>query len=101
VSGSIPTLAARAWQAYNAMEATKQRHFTYMSGLEKLYSKYGVPSEEQKQMLERLLKEHDVQVNAFKTAMQELRELDAKAHNDLLDYIAQLHAVMAPFLRDA
>jgi hypothetical protein len=97
----IPPVAAKAWQAYNAMEATKQRHFAYMSGLENHYRKYGSPSEAEKQMLARLLKEHDAQVSAFKAAIQELRALDRTAHDDLLDYIARLHAAMTPFLRDA
>ncbi len=93
-------VAARAWQAYNAMEATKQRHFAYMRGLEDRYKKYGSPSETERRMLDRLLKEHDAQVSAFKMAIHELRAQDGKAHDDLLAYIAELHAVMAPFVRE-
>jgi hypothetical protein len=97
VSDCIPSAAAAAWQAYNAMEATKQRHFAYLRGLEARYEKYGIPSDAEKRTLERLLKEHDAQVSVFKTAMQELRARDHKAHGDLLDYISQLQAIMAPF----
>lgn len=100
MNDSISAVAARAWQAYNAIEATKQRHFTYMSGLKTRYKKYGAPSEAEKQMLDRLLKEHNAMVNAFKAQIQALRAVDAKAHDGLLDYITQLHTAILPFMRD-
>jgi truncated hemoglobin YjbI len=99
LNDSLPESAAPAWQAYNAMEATKQRHFAYLSALDARYSKYGAPDEAERAMLARLLKEHDAQVSAFKAAIGDLRVLDAAAHAELLDYIGQINAALAPLPR--
>lgn len=78
------------------MDATKHRHFTYMNALEERYGKHGAPDQAERAMLARLLKDHDVQVRAFRTAINELRALDARAHADLLDYISQINAAPLP-----
>jgi len=101
LNDSIPAAAAVAWRNYNAMDATKQRHFNYLRALERRYEKYGEPTDAEKRTLDRLLKEHDVQVSAFKAAMQDLRVHDRQAHGDLLSYIAQLHTILAAFTPDA
>ena len=65
--------AATTWQAYNAMETTKRRHFDYLSAIEARRNKFNLePSELEDQMLARFLRDHDEQVKLFKTASQML-----------------------------
>lgn len=93
----LPEGAAPAWLAYNAMEATKNRHFTYLSGLEARYKKYGSPSAEEEQLRARLLRDHDAQVEHFKSAMQHLRTSDAAAHQAFVTWLAEMNSALAPF----
>jgi hypothetical protein len=91
------TAAAATWQAYNAMETTKRRHFDYLSLLESRSKNIGLqPSGRENDMLAQLLRDHDKQVKDFKTASQALRESDPAAFAALWAYIQEINAVLAP-----
>ena len=77
---------------YNAMETTKRRHFDYLSHLESRQTKFNLePSQFEKEMLTRLLRDHDEQVQVFKTASQKLRQSDPQAFDALWNYINDIH----------
>jgi len=89
--------AAAAWQAYNAMETTKRRHFDYLSARESAAKKFNLPaSERETEMLASLLRDHDEQVKAFKAASQALRQSDPEAFNALWAYINEINEALAP-----
>lgn len=92
----LPSTTFDAWQAYNAMATTKQRHLDYLQRLEARYSKYGEPTDEESSLLARLLEEHDAQVKAFLGAMNALRASDAQAHHELVSYITTLNELLTP-----
>lgn len=92
----LPPTTFDAWQAYNAMSTTKQRHLDYLQRLEARYSKYGEPSNEEQALLARLLEEHDAQVKAFLGAMNALRASDVQAHQQLVSYITTLNELFTP-----
>lgn len=97
----LPPAAFDAWQAYNAMSATKQRHLDYLGALETRYSRYGKPTDEESTLLARLLEEHDEQVKAFLGAMNTLRDTDSEAHQALIAYITLLNELLLPGPEDA
>ncbi|KAA3627000.1 MAG: hypothetical protein DWQ09_14100 [Proteobacteria bacterium] len=92
----LPSTTFDAWQAYNAMATTKQRHLDYLQRLGARYSKYGEPTDEESSLLARLLEEHDAQVKAFLGAMNALRARDAQAHHELVSYITTLNELLTP-----
>ena len=84
-------VAADAWQAYNAMESTKQRHFGLLERLDLKKSNYGLdPSEREARLLEWLLADHDAQVRRFTAASLALKTIDAEAHTALFTYIGAI-----------
>ena len=84
-------VAADAWQAYNAMESTKQRHFGLLERLESKKRNYGLePSEREARLLEWLLADHDAQVRRFTAASLALKSTDAAAHAALFVYIGAI-----------
>jgi hypothetical protein len=93
----LPDAARQAWQAYNAMDATRQRHFLVLQGLEAKYKKYGSASESEQALLARLLRDHDEQVARFKRAIGELARTDAAANAALIEYIGALNAALGAF----
>ena len=92
--------AAAAWQAYNAMEATKRRHFDYLTARDSASKKFNLPpTERETEMLKGLLRDHDEQVKAFKTASQALRQSDPQTFDALWAYINEINQALEP-LRD-
>lgn len=82
-------IAADAWQAFNAMETTKRRHFEQLEVLENRKKNYNIdPSEADRQLLAGLLRDHDEQVVRFSEASLSLKQRDAAAHLALFSYIA-------------
>ena len=65
--------AAAAWQAYNAMEITKQRHITLLAGLENHYGSLERARSEETLLLDKLLLELLLDVLLV---LPELEELD-------------------------
>ncbi|MGH7929122.1 MAG: hypothetical protein ACREQV_15140 [Candidatus Binatia bacterium] len=85
----LPMAALEAWRAYQAMDASKQRHFQYLTELDDRYGADARASEPEKRRLQELLDEHDRCVFAFKQAVQVLKTKDPAAHRTLVDRLAQ------------
>lgn len=87
-------VAVPAWQAYNAMETTKRRHFECLEILDEKKKNYNIdPTEDDKLLLACLLKDHDEQVKRFTEASQRLKLVDASAHATLFNYIGTVNSV--------
>ncbi len=86
--------AADAWQAYNAMETTKRRHFEQLEVLDNRKKNYNIDaSERDRELLAALLRDHDEQVRRFTDASQSLKQTDAAAHLALFAYIGVINKV--------
>jgi len=84
-------IASDAWQAYNAMQATKQRHFDLLQAIDLKKRNYNIdPTRDDKARLKHLLADHDEQVRRFTEASLELKNADSKAHNALFVYIGAI-----------
>ena len=82
-------------QAYNAVETTKRRHFMYLQAMETRCNKFNIePSENENQMLARLLRDHDEQVSAFKAASDALRNANSEAFDALWIYISEINSTL-------
>ena len=83
--------AADAWQAYNAMETTKRRHFALLERLDLKRRNYNLePTLDETRRLGWLLADHDAQVKRFTTASLALKASDAAAHAALFDYVGAI-----------
>ena len=84
-------VAADAWEAYNAMETTKRRHFALLETIDLRRRNYAIePSAEEARRLEWLLRDHDAQVGRFTAASLALKARDAAAHAALFDYVGRV-----------
>lgn len=92
--------AADAWQAYNAMETTKQRHITLLSGLENRYGSLEKAQMGETLLLDKLLRDHDAQVKRFTREMAVLKQADAAAHAALLAYMSEINSTLARYTAD-
>jgi len=80
--------AADTWQAYNAMEATKLRHYTLLEIIDNKKKNYNIdPTETDKQLLQHLLDDHSAQVKRFTAASKLLKTANEAGHKQLFDYI--------------
>ena len=80
--------AADTWQAYNAMETTKARHYTLLEIIDNKKKNYNIdPSDTDKQMLQFLLDDHSAQVTRFTEASKLLKVANEAGHKQLFDYI--------------
>lgn len=87
-------IAVNAWQAYNAMESTKRRHFECLEILDEKKKNYNIdPTEQDKFLLSCLLKDHDEQVRRFTEASQQLKLANSMAHAALFDYIGAVNSM--------
>lgn len=94
-------LAMTAFQAYNAMETTKQRHLDLMLAIEKRGKKFNMTaSEAEVEMLNRLLKDHDEQVEQFKLESDTLKSVNPEAHLAMFKYVGEIHGVLDAFVSD-
>ena len=88
-------IASETWQAYNAMETTKQRHFDLMTALESKKKNFNLdPTDKESELLKNLLRDHDVQVNAFKSASNDLKQNYPETHTALFMYIGEINTVL-------
>ncbi len=88
-------IASETWQAYNAMETTKQRHFDLLTALETKKKKFNLePTAKESQLLKNLLRDHDTQVNNFKLASESLKQRDPETHKALFAYIGEINTVL-------
>lgn len=84
-------VAASAWQAFNAMETTKRRHFEFLEILDEKKKNFNIdPTDADRSRLACLLKDHDEQVRRFTKASQELKSESADAHTALFVYIGAI-----------
>lgn len=84
-------VAAEAWQAYNAMDTTKRRHYELLEILDNKKKNYNLePSQREQALLASLLKDHDEQVKRFTAASVSLKQADADAHIALFVYIGAI-----------
>lgn len=89
---ALAGVAADAWQAFNAMETTKRRHYEQLEVLENRKKNYNIdPNERDRQLLAGLLRDHDEQVSRFSAASQSLKQRDAAAHLALFSYIGVIN----------
>ena len=93
--------AGDAWQAYNAMETTKQRHITLLAGLENRYGSLDKAPTTETLLLDKLLHDHDVQVKRFTREMAALKVADAGVHAALLAYMQEINMTLARYTDDA
>jgi hypothetical protein len=85
-------IAALAWQAFNAMETTKRRHFSLLEVMDNRKKNYNIdPGEREKAMLACLLRDHDEQVRRFTEASLYLKSQDPEAHKALFVYIGEIN----------
>ncbi len=80
--------AAEMWQAYNAMETTKARHYALLEIIDNKKKNYNIDATDvDKQMLQFLLDDHSGQVKRFTLASQALKTSNPAAHTQVFDYI--------------
>jgi len=85
--------AALTWQAYNAMQATKSRHFELLQVLDAKKKKFNIdPTSDDKTRLAHLLADHDAQVKRFTIASAALKAADTDAHQALFEYIGYINS---------
>lgn len=83
---------ADSWQAYNAMQATKQRHYEFLVTLETKKKKFNMdPTLRDATLLKHLLADHDVQVKRFTTASTALKNSNLASHKTLFEYIGLIN----------
>lgn len=80
--------AAELWQAYNAMETTKARHYALLEIIDNKKKNYNIDATDvDKQMLQFLLDDHSAQVKRFTMASTALKATNPAAHTQVFDYI--------------
>ena len=75
---SLSEEARIAYEAFLDMSKSKAEHFANMEALEFKYQSGGAPSLGEKLELDKLLKRHDANVQAFKIAMAAVDDADDK-----------------------
>ena len=86
-------VAAESWQAYNAMETTKRRHFDLLEVIDNKKKNYNIdPTAADQHLLSCMLSDHDQQVKRFTAASMALKEVDASAHTALFVYIGGINS---------
>ena len=84
-------------RSYNAMETTKRRHFDYLSMLEYKKKKFNLAATvAEESTLQNLLRDHNDEVQEFKTLSQQLKSSNPLAHEALFQYIGHLNSALAP-----
>lgn len=94
---ALTGVAAAAFESFNAMQTTKQRHYDLLQLLDDKRVRYGLnPTDRESALLAALLADHDAQVSRFTAASGALKEVDAEAHLALFRYIGSLEQASAP-----
>lgn len=90
-------VGALSWQAYNAMETTKRRHFELLQIIENKKKNFNIdPTAADQYALNSLLRDHDEQVKRFTDASMALKQLDVAAHTALFSYVGYVNRVAKP-----
>lgn len=86
-----------AFEAFNAMQTTKSRHYSLLQRLDEKRIRFGLaPSAKEESLLQALLADHDVQVKRFTASSKALLAANAEAHAQLFKYIGELEEALAP-----
>ena len=94
--------AAAAFQAYNAMETTKQRHLDLMLAIDTRTKKFNLAATEaENAMFKLLLADHNEQVQQFKLESDTLKEAHPEAHAAMFQYLGEVHAMLDAFKSSA
>ncbi|MFT4729530.1 MAG: hypothetical protein ACI9UN_004048 [Granulosicoccus sp.] len=87
-------VGALSWQAYNAMETTKRRHYELLEIIDNKKKNYNIdPTAADQHLLRALLRDHDEQVKRFTSASMALKDADAAAHTALFVYIGGVNSL--------
>lgn len=90
-------VGAALWEAFNAMQATRQRHFDLLEAIEAKKKKYNIDATERDtRLLAHLLADHDLQVHRFTAAGAALKALDGSAHRQVFTYIGAVNHALDP-----
>ena len=85
-------LVSPALIGYNAMEATKRRHFDFLNLLEARQKNYNIEATgEERELLASLLADHDHAVRNFKNQTRHLQDAAPEACASLFRYIGILN----------
>lgn len=88
---------AAAFQAYNAMETTRQRHFDYLNMLAEREKRFNLQSSEiEQRFLADLLADHDAQVKQFKLASDDLQQRSDEDFKALFAWLGEIEKRLAP-----
>ena len=92
---TLPDSALPAWEAYQAMQRTKQTHFDLLALLEAKRERRQRPTLAEELRLKQLLKAHDEQVAAFRAELKTLRERDLAEFETLIKHFKLLNTELA------
>lgn len=92
----MPTEAEPAWNAYLAMDKSKQAHFNLLERLEKKYHDGGMRTLSEQAELESLLAEHSERVQHFRRLTKVLQTTDLAAHQALIAQITMINSDSGP-----
>lgn len=87
----MPAEARLAWDAYLAMEQSKQAHFNALQSLEVKYQEGGRHTLAETANLAGLLAEHDERVQTFRRLTKELQTTDLVAYQSLIQQITSIN----------
>ncbi len=92
-------IGADAFEAFNAMETTKRRHFAMLERLDAKRTRYGLePTLAESALLADLLADHDAQVLRFTRASAALKAADPDDHRRLFAWVGVVATVEGPTL---
>ncbi len=87
----LGSVAAPAFESFNAMQATKRRHYDLLQILDAKRVNYGLePTTREAALLAALLADHDAQVKRFTETSSALKAIDPDAHRALFQYVGML-----------
>lgn len=90
--------AAAAFQAYNAMETTKQRHLDLMLAIDTRTKKFNLAATDaENAMFKKLLADHNEQVQQFKLESDTLKVAHPETHLAMFEYLGEIHKMLDAF----
>ena len=90
-------IGADAFEAFNAMETTKRRHFAMLERLDAKRTRYGLePTLGESALLADLLTDHDAQVLRFTRAASALKAANPEDHRRLFAWVGTVATVGSP-----
>ena len=93
---SMPAAAESAWNAYLAMEKSKQAHFNLLERLDVKYRNGGNHTLCEQTRLAALLNEHNDRVQSFRRLTKKLQTTDLAAYQALIGRITMINSDSGP-----